>query len=133
MHLLSFPKTTLQSGSFVADFRMELDSQKTFDEAIKWTPTSNELRALSQVGQTIALSAQPFEYLNIKLEEAQNVLQDDYRLASFSKETDSKSPTLYRVGNYVQVNIFNRPLTELRSFVATYFKLFLNLEFLTIK
>ena len=98
MRLLSFPKTSLQSGSFVADFRMELDSKATFDDAVSWTPTDNELRALSQIGQVIALTAQPFECLHTKLEETQALLQDNCRLLCLCKESNSKSSTLYRVG-----------------------------------
>ncbi|KAL5960796.1 39S ribosomal protein L39 mitochondrial [Taenia solium] len=104
MRLLSFHETSLQSGSFVADFRMELNSKKALEDMAKWSPTECELRALSLVGQTIASNAQPFEVLDTSAEETQNILQDDCRLACLRKEAGSKSSTLYRVGNYVQVH-----------------------------
>ncbi|KAH9281040.1 39S ribosomal protein L39, mitochondrial [Echinococcus granulosus] len=104
MRLLSFHETSLQSGSFVADFRMELNSKSALEGIVNWSPTECELRALSQVGQIIASNAKPFEVLDTSPEETRNILQDAYRLACLRKEAGSTSSTLYRVGNYVQVH-----------------------------
>ncbi|VDM20242.1 unnamed protein product [Hydatigera taeniaeformis] len=104
IRLLTFHETSLRSGSFVADFRMELNSRQTLEDMVKWTPTERELRALSQVGQTIASNAQPFEVLDASSEGIRSILQDDYRLAWLRKEGGSTPSSLYRVGHYVQVH-----------------------------
>ncbi|KAL5107595.1 39S ribosomal protein L39 mitochondrial [Taenia crassiceps] len=104
MRLLSFRETSLRSGSFVADFRMELGSKQALEAMADWSPAECELRALSQVGQTIASNARPFEVLDTSIGETRYILQDDYRLACLHQEAGSTSSTLYRVGDYVQVH-----------------------------
>ncbi|VDD74243.1 unnamed protein product [Mesocestoides corti] len=102
MRLLSFHKTSLESGSFVADFRMELHSKNSLEEMVNWQPTERELRSLSHVGQLIAANSQPFECLDAKSQEIGNLLRDDNRLDRLNREADSGHITIYRIGNYTQ-------------------------------
>ncbi len=103
VRLLSFPKTPLESGSFVADFRMELESQEALEQMSQWQPDERELRALSQAGQTIAATGRPFECLEVNSEEAKELIQDDCRMSCLAKETRTGPLTVYRIGEYAQV------------------------------
>ncbi|KAM7542645.1 hypothetical protein Aperf_G00000009607 [Anoplocephala perfoliata] len=103
-HLLAFPTTPLESGSFVADFRMELKTTEEFEKMISWSPSENDLRAISQVGQIISANAHPIECLDFQYEDALKILEDDYRMLRLSEESNSKTHTLYRLGNYVQAH-----------------------------
>lgn len=107
MHLLASPTTPLESGSFVADFRIELKSTEEFEKMISWSPSENDLRAISQVGQVILANAQPIECLDFEYGDALKILKDDCRMLRLREESNSESYTLYRLGNYVQVSVDN--------------------------
>ncbi|VDO03028.1 unnamed protein product [Rodentolepis nana] len=103
MRLLAFHHTPLESGSFVADFRMELETTEEFDKMVSWSPSEHDLRAISVVGQAISAKALPFECLDLDRKGCMEVMQDDYRMLCFDDESSQKKCTLFRVGNYVQI------------------------------
>nr|CDS33220.1 39S ribosomal protein L39 mitochondrial [Hymenolepis microstoma] len=103
MRLLAFHQTHFESGSFVADFRMELETREEFDKMVSWIPSEYDLRAISVVGQTISAKALPFECLDLDRKGCLEVMQDGYRMMCLDDESSQKNCTLYRIGNYVQV------------------------------
>lgn len=105
IHLLAFPKTSINSGSFVADFRLQLESSEELERLSQWQPSDADLRALSQTGQTIAATGKPFEYMETSTDEATRLMQDPLRMSCVAGEASSGSLVNYRLGDYVQVCI----------------------------
>ncbi|VDL43849.1 unnamed protein product [Hymenolepis diminuta] len=103
MRLLAFHNTPLESGSFVADFRMEFETTEEFEKMISWSPSEYDLRAISAVGQTISANALPFECMDFDRKGGMEIMQDDYRMMCLNDESSRKNCTLFRIGNYVQV------------------------------
>lgn len=107
MRLFAFPQTPIESGSFVADFRLQCETTEEFERMISWSPSEVDLRAISQVGQAICANSSPFECLDFGKDVALSVMQDNYRMLAFDNVSSDENCTLYRVGNYVQVSLFS--------------------------
>lgn len=100
VQLCSFPKPDVRSGSFVYD--VDLDMKE-------WKPTSVELRCMSQIGSQFKNKDFKFERLDITLQKAQEMFEDNSykleQLPSIAAKSESEDHvTVYRVGEHVDIS-----------------------------
>ncbi|VDK81243.1 unnamed protein product [Dibothriocephalus latus] len=105
LSVLDFPQTSLESGSFVVDVRLK--APPSAPQIADWKPAPQDLRAISERAQRIANASLPFEVVETSASQTATILEDPQRMqvlaAEATAEAASKSFSLYRLGDYVQV------------------------------
>ncbi|KAE8745400.1 hypothetical protein FOCC_FOCC007947 [Frankliniella occidentalis] len=95
--LHSFPSPNIQSGSFVLDAYIGLES---------WIPAPEELRQLSKEMIKLSERELPFERLSVTQEVAEEMFSDNpYKINHISKIFGNHNEVvIYRVGNHVDIS-----------------------------
>ncbi|OQV15889.1 39S ribosomal protein L39, mitochondrial [Hypsibius exemplaris] len=100
VELHSWPYQNLQSGSFICDVDLKLDD---------WTPTSEELQAMTLIISRLIQRKLPIERLDVSADFAMDMFVDNrFKLEQIPRIAE-KSPTkdrtvLYRVDDHVEIS-----------------------------
>lgn len=95
--LHSFPSPNVQSGSFLLDAFVGLES---------WNPSPEELRALSAGMVKLSEQELPFEYLSVSREVAEDMFSDNpYKLNHVGNIFENHNEVVvYRLGDHVDIS-----------------------------
>lgn len=100
IQLCSFPKPDVRSGSFVYDVDLDMSH---------WSPSSVELRCISQIGSRLKEKDYKFERLDMTIEKAEEMFTDNkYKLQQIpsiaSKSESLNHVTVYRAGEHIDIS-----------------------------
>ena len=109
LHLHSYPKPTVNMGSFVYDVKIPALEN--------WTPSERELEALNVAMRRLKAKGDRFERLKVSKELASKIFEDNpYKLKQVQGYNDEHI-TLYRLGDHIDMSI--GPMIPDTSFVGS--------------